>query len=39
MQGMKKETLWYFGIMAGFKERINQVFGDIKQERTAERGL
>jgi hypothetical protein len=36
---MKKETLRYFMTMKGFGEGINQVFGDIEEEKTAERGL
>jgi hypothetical protein len=35
----KKETQKYFHTIAGFGKGINQVFGDIEEERTAERGL
>jgi len=35
----KRETVTYFKSVAGFGEGINQVFGDIKEKRTAERGL
>jgi hypothetical protein len=35
----KRETQRYFLTTQGFGEGIRQVFGDIEQERTAERGL
>jgi hypothetical protein len=38
-KNMKKETIQYFQTMKGFGDGINQVFGDIEEERTAERGL
>jgi hypothetical protein len=33
---IKKETIAYFYIMAGFKKEIQRVFRDIKEVRTAE---
>jgi hypothetical protein len=38
-QEMKKETIQYFHTMVGFGKGINRVFGDLEEEKTAERRL